>query len=105
MLNLNAPRSTALRSWHQLRHNLLALLVLMLTPAIALAEVGEGAVKKITDILTGPLAIGAATLVVVFLGYRAWAGEITWRPVLLFVLGCIFIFGAAEFAGMFTSGV
>lgn len=105
MLDLTAPRSPALRSWHPFRRNLLALLALLLAPTVAMAEVGEGAVKKVLDILTGPLAITAATLVVVFLGYRAWAGEITWRPVVHFVLGCVFIFGAAEFASMFTSGV
>ncbi len=81
------------------------LLTLLTAPLYAFADVGQGALQRVLQVLTGPIAITGATLVVVFLGYRAWAGEITWRPVMLFVLGCVFIFGAAEVAQMFTSGV
>lgn len=76
------------------------LLVLLLSPLIAMADVGEGVVNRIISFLTGPIAIGAATIVAIFLGYRAWAGELTWRPALLFVVGAVFIFGAAEIAHM-----
>lgn len=58
----------------------LALLTL-LTPMSAYADVGEGVVNRLIEYLTGPIAIGAATLVVVILGYLAWVGSLSYRPV------------------------
>lgn len=81
----------------------LVIAVLMLMPAIAFADVGEGAITRVIDWALA-LAVPAATLGVIFLGYRAWVGEISWRPVGMFVMGCVFIFGATAIAGYFTSG-
>ena len=72
----------------------------LLTPMAASADVGEGVVNRLIEFLTGPIAIGGATLVVIILGYLAWIGQLSYRPVLVFVIGCVLVFGGAEIASM-----
>lgn len=78
---------------------------LLLISTSAFAEPWDGPVERIIDILTGPLARSIAVLVCIFLGYLAWAGQMTWQRAGSFILGIILIFGSAAIADLFIGEV
>ena len=82
----------------------IALLVLM--PETALAQssnpVTEG-LQWIATQLTSTWARTVAIIACAVMGYLAWAQYLTVRTVGMFILGCVFVFGASSFVDTFSS--
>jgi len=83
-----------------------AILLLLVMPVDALAQ-GSNPVTQglewIATQLTSTWARMVAIIACAVMGYLAWAQYLTMRTVGMFILGCVFVFGATSFVDTFTS--
>lgn len=52
--------------------------------------------------LTSTWARSIAIIACAVMGYMAWAQRLEWKTVIFFIVGCVFIFGAAAFVDTFS---
>ncbi|MBI1328153.1 MAG: conjugal transfer protein TrbC [Alphaproteobacteria bacterium] len=86
----------------------LALAVVALLPEAALAASLETTVSDglciIVEALQGEVGKAIATIAVLILGIGAFFGKVNWGIAIMFAVGIVAIFGAAEIAAEFADG-
>lgn len=84
-----------------------AIVLLLVMPTDALAQASGNPITDglewIATQLTSTWARMVAIIACAVMGYMAWAQYLTVRTVGMFVLGCVFVFGASAFVDTFTS--
>lgn len=65
----------------------------------------ENMVNSIIGFLTNGLSRAIGIVVIIGLGFAAWAGKLTWGLAGKVILGFVFIFGAAAIADLFIGSV
>jgi len=83
-----------------------ALLVLVaMSPELAMAAPWDGVADKVLEIFTGGLARMIAIICVIGCGLAALAGKLSWNWAIYIVIGIVLIFGSAPIVDYIISGV
>ncbi len=82
----------------------LVILILM-SPDLAMAEPWDAAAQKVLDIFTGGLARLLAIIAVIACGIAAIAGKLSWDWAIKIIIGIVLIFGAAAIVDYIISAV
>lgn len=77
-----------------------ALNLLLLTPRLAWADPGEGALQKLIDLLSGHLAVLIFTLAAIWIGVCIAQGERDHEKIKNYIIGGVIVTSAAWFAQM-----
>lgn len=94
---------TKLRQQHAGKAKIAFALALMtLWPQLAMAAPWDDGADKVLEILTGGFARTCAVIAVAALGWRCWAGQMSWAVGLTVIAGVVLVFGAASAVDYFA---
>ncbi len=84
---------------------LLMAICFALLPSLAFAGPIEDGVDWVLDLLTNGIARALAIIGIVVLGYRAWAGFLTWGKAGQWIGGIVLVFGGAAITDLLIGAV